>query len=288
MEYTVLNNGVRMPMLGYGVFRIEEAECERCVSDALETGYRMIDTAEAYENEAAVGRAIRKSGIPREELFITTKLKCSGPDPMTRDAFERSLEALGLDYVDLYLIHQPYGNIFGCYDALERILEEGKVRAIGVSNFTSTMLADILVNHRVRPAVNQIEISPVNQKEKDVAFMKQEGVQPMAWGPLSQGGKGGMFDSGILNNLARRYGKTPAQVALRWHIQRGVAAIPKSSRKERMRENLDVFDFSLTEDEMLQMAGMEIGNFDDLHEDPEFVKMLCGKWKLNEYRGGKK
>lgn len=284
MEYFTLNNGVRMPALGYGVFRVEEQDCERCVSDALEVGYRMIDTAAAYGNEAAVGRALRASGIARRELFITTKLKANGPDPMTREAFLRSLDELGLDYVDLYLIHQPYGNVFGCYDEMERLLEEGLVRAVGVSNFTNCALMDVVMNHRIKPAVNQIEISPVNQKASEVAFMKEGQIQPMAWGPLSQGGKGGMFESEILREIAEKHGKTMAQAALRWHIQRGVVAIPKSSRKERMQENFDIFDFALTEEEMERMAGMEKGNFDDPHEDPAFVRMLCGKWDLNGYR----
>lgn len=284
MEYTILNNGRKMPLLGFGVFRIEEAECERCVSDALEVGYRLIDTAAAYGNEAAVGRAVRRSGIAREELFLVTKLKCNGPDPMTEEAFARSLEALGTDYIDLYLIHQPYGNVFGCYDALERILESGKVKSIGVSNFGSPFLADILVNHRIRPAVNQIEISPVNQRVAEVAFMRKEQVQPMAWGPLAQGGKSGMFEHDYLTTLADKYGKSPAQIALRWHLQRGVAAIPKSTSRARMMENMDIFDFELTEEEIEGMSCMELGNTGDLHEDPEFVKMLCKKWRLNEYR----
>lgn len=284
MEYITLNNGIKMPALGFGVFRVETAECERCVNDALEVGYRMIDTAAAYQNERAVGKAVKASGIPRNELFITTKLRANGPDPMTREAFLTSLDELGLDYVDLYLIHQPYGNTFGCYDEMERLMDEGLIRAIGVSNFSNTALMDIIVNHKVRPAVNQIEISPVNQKCSEVEFMKQQQVQPMAWGPLSQGGKGGMFENEMLKNLAEKYGKTIAQVALRWHIQRGVAAIPKSTHKERMQENFDIFDFALTDEEMQKMAGLEIGNFDDLHEDPAFVQMLCGKWDLNGYR----
>ena len=280
MNYITLNNGIKMPQLGYGVFRIDEAECERCVSDALEAGYRLIDTAAAYENEAAVGRAVRNSGIKREDLFIVTKLKANGYDPMTRDAFERSLEALGLDYVDLYLIHQPYGNTFGAYDMLEKFQEEGRARSIGVSNFSIPLLTDIIVNHRIRPAVNQIEISPVNQKAAEVEFMKSENIQPMAWGPLSQGGKGNMFENEIICALAEKYGKSVAQIALRWHIQRGVVAIPKSTNKDRMRQNLDIFDFSLTEDEMELMKKMEIGNFDDVHEDPGFIKMICGKWNI--------
>ncbi len=287
MEYTVLNNGVRMPLLGYGVFRIDEAECQRCVEDALDVGYRLIDTAAAYDNEAAVGRAIKNSGIPREELFITTKLKVNGPDPMTEEAFYRSLELLDLDYVDLYLIHQPYGNIFGAYDTIERLMEEKKIRAIGVSNFSNALLTDVMVNHRIRPAVNQIEISPVNQKAAEVDYMHAEQVQPMAWGPLSQGGKGGMFDSEILKSLAEKYSKSVAQVALRWHTQRGVAAIPKSTNKERMKQNLDIFDFRLTEEEMQLITQLEIGNFDDLHEDTNFIKMICGKWDLNGYRAAK-
>lgn len=282
MEYTTLHNGVTMPLLGYGVFQMEEAECERCVSEALENGYRLIDTAEAYGNEAAVGRAIRQSKIAREELFVVTKLKCNGPDPMTKEAFERSLEALDMEYVDLYLIHQPYGNVFGCYNVLEELLERGAVKAIGVSNFTIPQLADILANHRIPPAVNQIEINPLNQKAAEVEYMRKEQVQPMAWGPLSQGGKNGMLDHETLKKLGNKYGRTTAQIALRWHIQRGVAAIPKSSRAERMRENMNIFDFELSGEEMRQIAKMDRGNAEDIHEDPDFIKMLCGQWKLKE------
>lgn len=240
MEYTLLNNGVRMPMLGYGVFRVEEKECERCVRDALEVGYRLIDTATAYRNEEAVGRAIRASKIPREELFITTKLKRNGPDPLTEEEFYRSLDRLGLDYVDLYLIHQPFGNTFGAWDSMERLYEAGKIRAIGVSNFTNVMLADLTANHRIVPALNQIEISPVNQKTSSVEYMKRANIQPQAWGPLSQGGKAGMFDHEIIQQIAKTHDRTVAQVALRWHLQRGVAVIPKSVRRERMEENFRI------------------------------------------------
>lgn len=288
MEYITLNNGISMPMLGYGVFRIDEAECERCVSDALEVGYRLIDTAAAYENEAAVGRAIRNSGIPREELFITTKLKVNGPDPMTQEEFDKSMDKLGLDYVDLYLIHQPYGNTFGAWDAMEKICASGRAKSIGVSNFSNAMLADLLVNHAIDPAVNQIEISPINQKQADVAYMQSKGVAPMAWGPLSQGGKGNMFENPVLLALAEKYEKSVPQIALRWHTQRGVVAIPKSTNRERMIQNLNIFDFSLTEEEMRQIETVEVGNTDDLHGETWFVEMLCGKWRLNDYRNSRR
>ncbi|MGM9521308.1 MAG: aldo/keto reductase [Oscillospiraceae bacterium] len=279
MEYTTLNNGVKIPMLGYGVFRVPEAECRSCVSDALEAGYRLIDTAAAYENEGAVGQAIESSGIKREELFITTKLQKNGPGRMTMDEFERSMEKLRLDYVDLYLIHQPFGDVYSAWRCLEELYDSGRVRAIGVSNFSSARLTDLMCNNRLAPALNQIEINPFDQKSERVAYMKENGVQPQAWAPLAQG-KGNFFENEVLTNIGKKYGKSPAQVALRWQIERGVVAIPKTTKKARMTENIDIFDFSLSDEDMAAIAGLETGNPHNLHEDVNFIKFLCSKWNL--------
>lgn len=278
MEAVVLNNEVRMPQMGYGVFQIQDAiQCEQCVSDALEIGYRLIDTAAAYMNEEAVGAAVRNCGIPREELFITTKLwiQDSGYDNTLR-AFDTSLKSLGLDYLDLYLIHQPFGDYYGSWQAMERLYREKRVKAIGVSNFEPDRLADLCLNHEIAPMVNQIEIHPFHQQTPALRAMKDFGIQPQAWGPLSEG-QGNIFRNKLLMKIGGKYGKTAAQVILRWHIQRGVAVIPKSVHRERMAENFNVWDFALTDQDMAEIAKLDIGHSEIVnHYDPAFVKMLHG------------
>ena len=260
MQFKVLSNGVKLPMIGYGTFQIKDsAQCEQCVSDALETGYRLFDTAASYDNETAVGAALRNSGLPREEWFVTTKLwvQDAGYDS-TLKAFDRSLKELGLDYIDLYLIHQPFGDYYGAWRAMERLYQEGAIRAIGVSNFTPERLVDLCMNQEVRPMVNQIEIHPFFQQNTALRVMEDYGVVPQAWGPFSEAQKD-IFNRKTLAKIAGRHGKTAAQVILRWHLQRNIPTIPKTVRKERMSENLDVFDFELTEKEMEGIAGMDIG-----------------------------
>ena len=261
MEYVTLNNGVKMPMEGFGVFQVPEAAvCEQAVSYALAVGYRLIDTAAAYFNEEAVGAAIQKSGIAREELFLTTKLwiQDAGYDGTLR-AFDRTLEALGLDQIDLYLIHQPFGDYYGAWRAMERLYREGGVRAIGVSNFTPERLVDLCMNQEIRPMVNQIEVHPFFQQNTALRVMEDYGVVPQAWGPLSEAQKD-IFHHKTLAKIAGRHGKTTAQVILRWHLQRNIPTIPKTVQPERMAENLGVFDFALTEREMESIAGMDIGH----------------------------
>lgn len=271
-----LNNGVDMPLLGFGVFQIPDAdECERAVSDALSTGYRLIDTAAAYGNEEAVGNAIKRSGVPREELFITTKLWISDAgEGRTREAFERSMERLQLDYLDLYLIHQPFGDVYGAWRDMEALYREGRVRAIGVSNFQTDRLMDLIVHNDVVPAVNQIETHPFNQQIETQAFLKENGVQHESWAPFAEG-RNDMFQNGLLLSLAGKYNKSVAQIILRWLTQRGVVAIPKSVRKERIEENLNVFDFELAPADMEAIATLDTktSNFFD-HRDPAVVKSL--------------
>lgn len=283
MDYVTLNNGVKMPMEGFGVFQIEDANvCEQAVSDAMAAGYRLIDTAAAYFNEEAVGAAIRKSGIPREELFITTKLWIQDAGyENTKKAFKTSLNKLELDYLDLYLIHQPYNDYYGSWRAMEELYEEGKIRAIGVCNFYPERLADLCVNARVIPAVNQVEIHPFFQQDEALKNMKDFGVQPQAWGPLAEG-KHGIFTDAILTNIAGKYGKSVAQVVLRWNIQRGVVIIPKSTRKERIEENLNIWDFVLSDKDMADIAKMDLGHSEIInHFSPDTAKWLNG-WKIHE------
>ena len=260
METRILNNGVEMPVLGFGVYQVDEAICERCVSEALAAGYRSIDTAAAYMNERAVGRAVRRSGIPRGELFITTKLwvQDAGYESAKR-AFAASLERLQLDYLDLYLIHQPLNDYYGAWRAMERLYREGGVRAIGVSNFTPERLVDLCMNQEIRPMVNQIEVHPFFQQNTALRVMEDYGVVPQAWGPFSEAQKD-IFHHKTLAKIAGRHGKTTAQVILRWHLQRNIPAIPKTVHRERMIENLNVFDFELTGKEMERIAGMDIGH----------------------------
>ncbi len=266
-----------MPILGYGVFQINnQDECERSVVDAIETGYRLIDTAASYGNEAAVGRAIKHCGVPREELFITTKLWIQDAAyEKAKKAFERSLELLQLDYLNLFLIHQPYNDVHGAWRAMEELYREGRVRAIGVSNFHPDRLMDLIVQHEVIPAVNQVETHPFHQQVEAQRFMVENGVQIEAWGPFAEG-KNNIFHNEVLSRVASAHGKSIAQVILRWLTQRGVVAIPKSVRKERMAENLDVFDFELTSEEMEVIATLDTGQslfFD--HRDPGMVKFLA-------------
>lgn len=275
MEYRILNNGVEMTVLGFGVYQVEETVCEQCVCDAIAAGYRSIDTASAYLNERAVGRAIRRSGVPREELFITTKLwvQDAGYESAKR-AFAKSLERLQLDYLDLYLIHQPFGDVYGSWRAMEELYREGAVRAIGVSNFQPDRLVDLILHNEVVPAVNQVETHPFCQQTEAAAVMASEGVQIESWAPFAEG-RNNLFGNGTLVSLVAKYRKSVAQVVLRWLIQRGVVVIPKSVRPERMAENIDVFDFHLAPEDMDLIAMLDTRRSCFLsHRDPETVKWL--------------
>ncbi|HOC12949.1 MAG TPA: aldo/keto reductase [Propionicimonas sp.] len=279
MRTVTLNNGVEMPILGFGVFQITDpAECERAVSEALAAGYRLIDTAASYQNEEAVGRAIAASGIPREQLFVTTKLWIQGAgEGRTRAAFERSLQRLGLDHLDLYLIHQPFGDVYGAWRDMEKINAEGLSRAIGVSNFHPDRLVDLIMHNEVIPAVDQVETHPFHQRVADQELMAVEGVQIESWGPFAEG-RNGLFTNPVLSSIAGAHGKSVGQVVLHWLTQRGVVVIPKTVRSERMAENLDVFDFELTDQEMAAIADLDTGasQFFD-HRDPAMVKWLSGR-----------
>lgn len=278
MEFATLNNGVKMPLEGFGVFQVPDpAVCEQAVLDAIASGYRLIDTAAAYMNEEAVGKAIAKCGVPREELFIVTKLWVQDASyEGAKKAFQTSLDKLGLDYLDLYLIHQPMGDYIGAYRAMEELYEAGKVRAIGMCNCYPHVLADICETVKVTPAVNQVELHPFFQQADALRLMKEYGVQPMAWGPLAEG-KHGIFTHPVLTEIGKKYGKTAAQVALRWNIDRGVVIIPKSTHKERMEQNMSIWDFSLSSEDMAEIAKLDIGHSEIVnHCDPAFVKMLHG------------
>lgn len=276
VENVKLNNGVMMPLEGFGVFQIPDlAECERVTIEAIRQGYRLIDTAAAYQNEEAVGAAIAKSGVPREELFITTKLWVQDISyEAAGTAFERSLQKLGLDYLDLYLIHQSMGDFFGAWRRLEELHRAGKIRAIGVSNFYPAVLANFCETVEIKPMVNQVELHPFFQQEAALATMKEYGVVPQAWGPLAEG-KHGIFTHPVLTKIGEKYGKTAAQVALRWNTQRGVSILPKSVRAERIAVNLDIWDFALNEAEMAEIAKLDLGHSEIVnHDDPAFVKWL--------------
>lgn len=276
MEYAVLNNGVKMPMEGFGVFQVpDQAECERAVLDAIASGYRLIDTAAAYMNEEAVGKAIAKCGVPREELFITTKLWVQDADyESAKRAIQTSLDRLGLDYLDLYLLHQPMGDYIGAYRAMEEAYKEGKLKAIGVCNFYPARLADLCETVEVTPAVNQVELHPFFQQEDALALMKEYGVQPEAWGPFAEGNHG-IFTHPVLTKIGEKYEKSAAQVALRWNVQRGVTVIPKSVHKDRMEQNMDIWDFKLSDEDMAEIAKLDLGHSEIVnHDDPTFVKML--------------
>src|SRR4028119_2059505 len=276
MQNVVLNNGVEMPILGFGVYQIAETEeCERSVYEAIRAGYRLIDTAASYENEEAVGTAIQKSGVPREEVFVTTKLWIQDAGyENTKRAFERSLQRLQLDYLDLYLIHQPYGDVYGSWRAMEELYRAGKMRAIGVSNFQPDRLIDLIVNNEIVPAVNQIETHPFHQQIETQKFLQENNVQIESWGPFAEG-KNNIFHNELLVSIAGKHGKSVAQVILRWLTQRGVVAIPKSVRKERMEENFNIFDFELSPEDMEAIATLDTKQslfFD--HRDPAMVKWL--------------
>ncbi|MCY0944337.1 aldo/keto reductase [Streptomyces antarcticus] len=275
MRTVTLNNGVEMPVLGFGVYQIQAEQTERAVSDALAAGYRSLDTAAAYGNEEAVGRAIRSSGIPRQDLFVTTKLWVSdaGEDKAKR-AFDTSLRKLGLDHLDLYLIHQPYGDVYGSWRAMEALHHQGLVRAIGVSNFHGDRLVDLIDHNEITPAVNQVETHPFHQRTTDQELMRERGVQIESWGPFAEG-RNDLFTHPELSGIAAAHGKSVAQVVLRWLVQRDVVVIPKSVRAERMAENLDVFDFELAAGEMAAIAALDTGQslfFD--HRDPAMVSRL--------------
>lgn len=283
METVKLNNGVEMPILGFGVFQVPDPkECEKSVLDAIDTGYRLIDTAAAYQNEEAVGTAIRKSGVPRQDLFVTTKLwiQSNGYEG-TKKAFEVSLKKIQLDYLDLYLIHQPFGDVYGEWRAMQELYKEGKVRAIGVSNFHPDRLMDLIVHHEVIPAVNQIETHPFHQQIQAQKFLEENNVQIESWGPFAEG-KNGLFQNELLASIGKKYNKTIAQVVVRWLTQRGVVAIPKSVRKERMAENFDIFDFKLGDQDMeaIKTLDTNASSFFD-HRDPAMVKWL-GERKLDQ------
>ena len=276
MQYRSLSNGVELPMIGYGTFQIKDAaQCEQCVSEALEAGYRLFDTAASYENEAAIGRALRGSRVPRDEWFVTTKLWVQDASyEGAKKAIETSMQKLGLDYIDLYLLHQPMGDYIGAYRAMEEAYKEGKLKAIGVCNFYPNRLADLCETVEVKPAVNQVELHPFFQQENALALMKQYGVHPEAWGPFAEGNHG-IFTHPVLTKIGQKYGKSAAQVALRWNVQRGVTVIPKSVHKERMEQNMAIWDFQLSNEDMAEIAGLDIGHSEIVdHSDPKFVQML--------------
>jgi 2,5-diketo-D-gluconate reductase A len=271
-----LNNGVAMPSLGFGVFQVPDpAECERSVRDAIDVGYRLLDTATSYGNEEAVGAAIRNHGIDRSELFVTTKLWIEDASyEGAKAAFERSMNKLGLDYLDLWLIHQPYGDVYGAWRAMEELHKAGRIRAIGVSNFYPDRLVDFVLHNEVTPAVNQIETHPFHQQHEAEAILAEYKVQQEAWGPFAEG-KNGLFSNNVLQSIGQKYGKSIAQVVLRWLMQRRIVAIPKSVRKERMAENFAVFDFELSQDDITAIAALDqkTSSFFD-HRDPAMVKWL--------------
>ena len=276
MKEVILNNGVRMPIIGYGVFQVSPEECERCVSDALSVGYRLIDTAQAYANEEGVGLAVRKSGIPREDIFLVTKVWISNAgEEKAAKSIDESLHKLQTDYIDLLLIHQAYGDVFGSWRAMEKAYSDGKVRAIGVSNFQEARYFDFHHYVDIKPMVNQLQCNALIQQRGIEPLLAETGCNMMAWGPLGGQGVDGIIKSELLASIGAKYGKTASQVALRWLTQRGIIAIPKSTHKDRMAQNLDILDFTLTDDDMAQIATMnqhDTGtvNFGDMN----FVKYL--------------
>lgn len=283
MEFVTLRNGVRMPLEGFGVFQVPDAaQCEQAVSDAIACGYRLIDTAAAYFNEEAVGKAIAKSCVKREELFVTTKLWVQDQGyENAKKAFQISLDKLGLDYLDLYLIHQPMGDYFGSWRAMEELYEAGKIRAIGVCNCYPHVLTDLCLSARIVPMVNQVELHPFFQQEDALAVMKEYGVTPEAWGPFAEG-RHDIFTHPVLTEIGKKYGKTAAQVALRWNVQRGVVVIPKSVHRDRIEQNLNIWDFALNDADMAEITKLDVGHSEIVsHSDPNFVKMLH-ELKLHE------
>ncbi|NWF90827.1 MAG: aldo/keto reductase [Ignavibacteriaceae bacterium] len=283
MQNVILNNGVEMPILGFGVFQItDKNECENSVLNAIEIGYRLLDTAEAYMNETEVGNAIRKSGVERKDLFVTTKLWVNHTGyENTKRAFERSLNKLQLDYLDLYLIHQPYGDVHGSWRAMEELHKQGKVKAIGLSNFQPDRVMDIITFNEVVPAVNQIETHPFNQQIETQKFLKENGVQIESWGPFAEG-RNNLFQNELLLSIAAKYKKSLAQVVLRWLVQRDVVVIPKSVHKERIKENFNIFDFQLSAEDIaaIQQLDMKTSSFFD-HRDPAIIKWM-GSRKLDD------
>ncbi len=285
MQYVTLSNGVKMPQLGYGVYQVTKEECERCVTDALEVGYRAIDTAQSYFNEAEVGEAIAKSGIDRKEIFLTTKvwIEHYGYEDAKKSVLQ-SMEKLKTDYIDLVLLHQPFADYYGAYRALEDLYEEGRLRAIGVSNFAPDRLVDLSSFARIKPMVNQIETHPLNQQLEAHKWLEKYGVIHEAWAPFGEG-RGNMFTNPVLKKIGEKYDKTTAQVILRWQLQRGIVVIPKSTHKERMAQNLDVFDFTLTNEDMQAIAALDTKTSSFFsHQDPAMVEWFV---KMVEERKGK-
>ena len=281
MEFATLSNGVTMPMEGFGVFQVQDPKvCEQAVLDAVSVGYRLIDTAASYGNEEAVGAALKKCGACREDLFITTKLWVSDSSyEGAKKAFETSMKKLGLEYLDLYLLHQPMGDYFGAWRALEELYKDGRIRAIGVCNFYPHVLADFCETVEIAPMVNQVELHPFFQQENALKIMRDYEVTPEAWGPFAEG-KHGIFSHPVLTEIGAKYGKTAAQVALRWNIQRGVVVIPKSTHRERMEQNFDVWNFELTDEDMSKIAPLDIGHSEIVdHFDPNFVRALHGRFR---------
>ncbi|HFE3213384.1 TPA: aldo/keto reductase [Klebsiella quasipneumoniae subsp. similipneumoniae] len=279
MQTVTLDNGIEMPQLGFGVFQMSDtAECERAVIDAIETGYRLIDTAASYQNETQVGNALKQSGIARSELFVTTKLWLQDTHYEGAKAqFERSLNRLQLDYIDLYLIHQPYGDVHGAWRAMEELYKAGKIRAIGVSNFHPDRLADLMAFNQVAPAVNQVEVNPFNQQLHAVPWMQAHGIQPEAWAPFAEG-KNGLFHHPVLTAIGAKYGKSVGQVVLRWIFQRGIISLAKSVRKARMEENINILDFELTASDMQQITALDTATSAFFsHRDPAMVEWLTGR-----------
>ena len=279
MNYVTLNNGVKMPQMGYGVYQVNPKECERCVLDAISVGYRLIDTAQAYHNEEGVGNAIKKCGVPREELFIVTKIWISnaGEEKAYASILE-SLKKLDTPYIDLILIHQPFGDYYGSYRAMERAYKEGKVRAIGVSNFYPDRFIDLQAHVEIKPAINQVETHVFNQQQEAQKYMQKYGCQIMSWGPFAEG-LNDFFHNPVLTEIGKAHGKSLAQTALRYLIQRGVVIIPKSTHKERMQENLDIFDFELSDDEMQQIAALDLGHsLFFSHYEPKMVEQFM-QWE---------
>lgn len=283
MEYILLNNGVKMPLLGLGVMEIESGEKgEQVILDALNAGYRLIDTATVYFNEETVGAAIKKSGIPREEIFVTSKFWAQDAGyENTKKAFELSLKKLGLDYLDMYLVHVPFGDYYGSWRAMEELYKDGKIRAIGVCNFYPARLADLCMNVQVKPAVCQVEMPPFYQQSAAIENMKNFGVQPEAWSPLAHG-RFNIFSNEVLTEIGAKYGKSVSQVVIRWNIQRGVVVIPKSVKKTRIEENFNVWDFTLTDEDMKKIAQLDMGYTEA--EDPTALETAIGanQWKIHD------